>query len=185
MPAPSENLRTVAPKKAKVPELFRTVPFLNITKKKVKVPELFLANSWKSSNNILTFLVKIYWRFTEVFGRNSRRNSSDTLFFLVLRNFWAEQLKENSGTFFRWGRAGPPPSLSSRPWWRPLPRVSTWRRWRGQPGAPGIVPGPACRAVASASLKGSLKKILKGLEYLNIKMSHKIESRKDWEIHFE
>ena len=37
----------------------------------------------------------------------------------------------------------------------------------------------ACRAVAGASFEGSLKKILKGLEYQNIKMSRKIESRND------
>ena len=37
----------------------------------------------------------------------------------------------------------------------------------------------ACRAVAGASFEGSLKKILKGLEYQNIKMSRKIESRNE------
>ena len=36
-----------------------------------------------------------------------------------------------------------------------------------------------CRAVAGASFKGSLKKILKGLEHKNIKISHKIASRND------
>ena len=36
-----------------------------------------------------------------------------------------------------------------------------------------------CYAVASASFKGSLKKILKGLEHYNIKMSRKIGSRND------
>ena len=35
----------------------------------------------------------------------------------------------------------------------------------------------ACRAVAGASFEGSLKKILKGLEHQNIKMSRKIESK--------
>ena len=44
---------------------------------------------------------------------------------------------------------------------------STWNRAR------------ACRAVASASFEGSLKKILKGLEHENIKMSRKIEFRND------
>ena len=44
---------------------------------------------------------------------------------------------------------------------------STWNRAR------------VCRAVASASFEGSLKRILKGLEYQNINMSHKIESRND------
>ena len=51
----------------------------------------------------------------------------------------------------RWGRAGPPPSRSSRPWWKPLLRVSTQRRWRGQPGAHGNVPGPAGQLPAPAS----------------------------------
>ena len=37
----------------------------------------------------------------------------------------------------------------------------------------------ACGAVAGASFEGSLKKILKGLEHLNSKMSRKIESRND------
>ena len=37
----------------------------------------------------------------------------------------------------------------------------------------------ACSAVAGASFEGSLNKILKGLEYQNIKMSRKIESRND------
>ena len=44
---------------------------------------------------------------------------------------------------------------------------STWNRAR------------ACRAVAGTSFKGSLKKILKGLEHQNIKMSRRIESRND------
>ena len=44
---------------------------------------------------------------------------------------------------------------------------STWHRTR------------VCRAVADASFEDSLKKILKGLEHQNIKMSHTIESRND------
>ena len=39
----------------------------------------------------------------------------------------------------------------------------------------------ACRAVAGTSFEGSLKKILKGLEHYNIKMSYKIESRNERE----
>ena len=49
---------------------------------------------------------------------------------------------------------------------------STWKRPR------------ACKAVAGASFAGSLEKILRGLEQLNIKMSHKIDSRNDPENQF-
>ena len=37
----------------------------------------------------------------------------------------------------------------------------------------------ACKAVAGTSFKGSLTKILKGVEHQNIKMSRKIASRND------
>ena len=43
----------------------------------------------------------------------------------------------------------------------------------------------ACRAVAGTSFEGSLKKILKGLEHQNIKMSRKIQFRNDRENHFK
>ena len=49
---------------------------------------------------------------------------------------------------------------------------STWKRAR------------ACKTVAGASFKGSLEKILRGLEQYNIKMSHKIGSRNDPENQF-
>ena len=49
---------------------------------------------------------------------------------------------------------------------------STWKRAR------------VCKAVASASFEGSHEKILRGLEQLNIKMSHKIDSRNDQENQF-
>ena len=43
----------------------------------------------------------------------------------------------------------------------------------------------ACRAVAGARFEGSLKKILKGLEHQNIKMSRKIQFRNDRENHLK
>ena len=47
---------------------------------------------------------------------------------------------------------------------------SAWSTW---------ICARACRAVSSTSFKGSQRKILKGLEHLNIKMSRKIDSKND------